>query len=111
MAKTTLTDFDPANVGVGNTGRSLFEILRELQGLKFQVVTGGLANVNITTTGIKAADTLAAVIAIDGDNVTLASTVLNLTAEATIQADDAIRLSITNTQTYRLIVIWFGKAG
>lgn len=91
-------------------GDGIIDILRELQGLKFAVVTGATAATNIAVSGITTADTLVAVIGIDGDNATLSLTVVPYTTEASITSNGNIQLSLSNTSTYRLVVIWFDKA-
>lgn len=89
----------------------LAQILRELQGLKFSIVTGAASLANIPVAGILLEDTLIAVIAIDGDNAVLASSVFSVTAQASITSNGNIQLSLTDTTTYRLVVVWLDKSG
>lgn len=108
MALRSLNDFSPTSRGTENTN-GLFAILTELQGLKFAVVTGANANTDITVTGIATEDTLVAVVGIDGDNATLASTVVDRKAATSITAANTIQCT-ASTAAERLLVVWYDKA-
>lgn len=94
----------------GRVGATIEEVLGELQRLKVAITAGAAADADITVTGIRATDTIRSVIAIDGDNATPADSVIDVTSEVSITANDTIRLSTTSTAAYRLMVTWYDKA-
>lgn len=87
-------------------GTTIEDILKELQGLKFFVVTGQDVNTNMAVTGITTADTILATIAIDGDAV-LASSVIQ--PVCTITTNGNIQCAATDLRNYRVVVVWWDK--
>lgn len=91
------------NIGDAGTGldRSLYGILKELQGVKLNAVAGAAANTNIALAGVGLKDTIISVVNLtDGVDVPLAN--------VTIQAAGQIRVS-TDTSAKKLLVHWAPK--
>lgn len=90
---------------------SLFEILRELQGLKFTVVQGAAVDTNIAVTDIETEDTLVAVLRVVGARAATpdVTDVTNVTSEASITSSGNMQLTTTATSDDALVVIWFDK--
>lgn len=91
----------------GKTG-SLYNVLRELQGLSFTVVNGANADTNIAVSGIVTTDTLLAVLefTISGGNL---NGINNKTSTSSITSAGNIQCT-DSTATSRLIVVWYNKA-
>lgn len=80
----------------------LYDVLKELQGLKVTpLAAGAAAATNIAVAGVLMADTLVAVV-----NLTDAT---SLSAEAAITSNGNIQCAITDTSAKKLLVFWFHK--
>lgn len=71
--------------------------LAQLQGLKKQVVTGLAANTAIALVGVKAVDHIFSVIGMDGDHATLANTLVDVTANCTLEAVALVATAVTKS--------------
>ena len=98
-------------IGGAEGSPTLLDLIKEMRALKVSVVTGAAAVTNIAVTGIATEDTILAVVGVDGDNATLALTVIDVTGEASITSAGNIQCATTNTSTNRLIVFWYDKTG
>jgi len=90
-----------------NEADSLYNILKELQGLKVSVVAGTTANTDITVSGISTSDTILAVLELVGAGVDVTD-IQDETGNASITAANTIQIS-TDTSGSKLIVLWYDK--
>lgn len=91
----------------GKTG-SLYNVLRELQGLSVTVVNGAGANTNMAVTGIVTTDTLLAVLefTISAGNLT---GINDRTSTSSITSAGNIQCT-QSTSGSRVVVLWYNKA-
>lgn len=89
---------------------SLYDLIKELQGLKITVVAGAAADTNIAISGIKTEDTLLAVLEIQPPTAASGDTIKgDRTSEASITSDGNIQLTTTDTTGNQLLVVWWDK--
>ena len=93
---------------VGNTKKG--NAIAELQGMKPVIVDGVDASgsdqtVSLSAGTVHSQDTILFVLAIDGDNGTLSSTVQDATADVSISADDELTVANTDWSSYRLVAV------
>lgn len=88
---------------------SLVDVLRELQGLKLTLATGGTS---VTVTGITTSDTLLSVLCFVGAAAATpdVTTVTDVTANASISAANTVAISSGATANDKVLVIWYDKA-
>lgn len=91
----------------GKTG-SLYNVIKELQGLSVTVVNGANANTNMAVSGIVTTDTLLAVLefTISGGNLT---GINDRTSTSSITSAGNIQCT-QSTATSRVVVLWYNKA-
>ena len=84
----------------GQLPGSLFAILRELRGLRFNIVSGAAANTDITLTGISTEDTILGTLNLTDNEGPVAT----ITAANTIQIADG-------TAGANVLIVWLDKQG
>jgi len=98
--------------GFAHLTSKLKEILVEVRGLSFDLVSGDSAETNIAVTGIATDDTLAFVLGIDADNGTPADQVKDFTSDMSITSAGNIQGGAgVDTSGYDLVVVWYNKDG
>ena len=88
---------------------SLFDLLQEIRGLKFDVVAGATSSTNIAISGIALVDTLLKVLQVEPDNGTTSTMLTDRTGEAAITSAGNIQLDTTDTSGKQLLVVWYDK--
>lgn len=88
----------------------LKSILTEIQGLTFSTLEGTTKETDISVPNIATEDTVLYALALDPDNATASSQVLDVTSEVSITEAGKIQLSTTNTTGYSLVLVWYNKS-
>ena|ERR1044072_8472824 len=112
MALVTLSDLKQLQNNLNildDKDGSLYNILKELQGLKINVVAGAGANTNIAVTGIVTTDTLLAVLQFEPDDGTSSTMITNRTGTTSITSAGNIQCTVS-TASKQLLVVWYDKS-
>lgn len=106
---------NPIQDGAEPSGRYLIQLLRELQGLKFAVVAGSLANTNQAVAGIGVEDTIVGAVEVADPGAALGTAVLvDRTGVASIPVDGSVAFSVATNGSgagARVLVAWMDKSG
>lgn len=93
MPLDTNKDLGKGGIGMHTTGRGTAEyMLRQLQQQKIVVLAGAAADTNITVTGIKVGDIVQTCV-----EFTPSTSIVDLTSNVTITADDTIQIDVDTT--------------
>jgi hypothetical protein len=108
MLETIIGHFGSGGAKLSSQGKGgLKSILKELQGLRIDVVTGANSG-SMIFPGIRTTDTILKVLAVDGDAAQLADSVKDVTANVSIASMHRLTCD-TNLSAYQLIVFWYDK--
>ncbi len=113
MALTSLTDLQTYERNLellAGDRNGLYDLIKELQGLRVSVVAGADDDVNIAVTGIATEDTLLSVLQVEPDNGSGGTMLTDRTGESSITSAGNIQLTTTDTTGKQLLVIWYNKS-
>jgi len=109
VATTKLKNaLDLQQMKAGGTG--VFELIREIQGLKVNVLAGAAVDTNIAVTGIATTDTILTCLQVEPDDGTASTMLTDRTAETTVTSAGNIQLGTTDTTGKQLLFVWYDKA-
>lgn len=88
---------------------SVFDLIQELQGLKFKVLAGAATDTDIAVTGIAVDDTILSCMMVEPDDGTDSTMLTDVTSETNITSAGNIQLDTTTTTGKQLLLIYYDK--
>ena len=88
---------------------SVFDLIQELQGLKFEVLAGAATDTNIAVAGIAVDDTILKCMMVEPDDGTTSTMLTDVTSETNITSAGNIQLDTTTTTGKQLLLIYYDK--
>ncbi len=88
---------------------SVFKLIQELQGLKFEVLAGAATDTNIAVTGIAIDDTILKCLMVEPDDGTTSTMLTDVTSETNITSAGNIQLDTTTTTGKQLLLVYYDK--